>query len=108
MSDSTLLSGVGYVRDTIPHDIFAQLTAEASLAREKAINVNRELAGAIKEEYNIGTKTITDLIDAESELLSVNVSLHTSKKNMILNYFNIMALQGTLISSFEKYLPNYN
>ena len=54
MSDSTLLSGVGYVRDTIPYDIFAQLTAEASLAREKAINVNRELAGAIKEEYNIG------------------------------------------------------
>ena len=54
MSDSTLLSGVGYVRDTIPYDIFAQLTAEASLAREEAINVNRELAGAIKEEYNIG------------------------------------------------------
>ena len=54
MSDTTLLSGVGYVRDTIPYDIFAQLTAEASLAREKAINVNRELAGAIKEEYNIG------------------------------------------------------
>ena len=54
MSDATLLSGVGYVRDTIPYDIFAQLTAEASLAREKAINVNRELAGAIKEEYNVG------------------------------------------------------
>ena len=54
MSDSTLLSGIGYVRDTIPYDIFAQLTAEASLAREKAINVNRELAGAIKEEYNVG------------------------------------------------------
>ena len=54
MSDQTLLSGVGYVRDTIPYDIFAQLTAEASLAREKAINVNRELAGAIKEEYNVG------------------------------------------------------
>ncbi len=54
MGDATLLSGVGYVRDTIPYDIFAQLTAEASLAREKAINVNRELAGAIKEEYNVG------------------------------------------------------
>ncbi len=55
MSDSTLLSGIGYVRDTIPYDIFAQLTAEASLAREKEIYVNSELAGAIKEEYNIGS-----------------------------------------------------
>ena len=63
---------------------------------------------SIKEEYNIGTKTITDLIDVESELLSVNVNLHTSKKDMILNYFNIMALEGSLISSFEKYIPNYN
>ncbi len=63
---------------------------------------------SIKEEYNIGTKTITDLIDAESELLSVNVNLFSSKKDMILNYFNIIALEGSLISSFEKYLPNYN
>ena len=63
---------------------------------------------SIKEEYNIGTKTITDLIDAESELLSVNVNFHTSKKNMIVNYFNILALEGSLISNFEKYLPNYN
>ena len=63
---------------------------------------------SIQEEYNIGTKTINELIDAESELLSVKVNLNTSKKDMILNYFNIMALEGSLISSFEKYLPNYN
>ena len=53
MTKSTLLSGVGYVKDTIPYNIFAQLTEAASLARENAINVNRELAGAIKEEYSI-------------------------------------------------------
>ena len=63
---------------------------------------------SIQEEYNIGTKTINELIDAESELLNVKVNLNTSKKDMILNYFNIMALEGSLISSFEKYLPEYN
>ncbi len=63
---------------------------------------------SIKEEYNIGTKTITDLIDAESELLNVNVNYHSSKKDMILNYFNIMALEGSLIATFENYLPDYN
>ena len=63
---------------------------------------------SIKEEYNIGTKTITDLIEAESELLNVNVNYHASKKDMILNYFNIMALEGSLIAAFENFLPNYN
>ena len=38
------------IRDS---NIFAQLTAEASLARENGINVNRELAGAITEEYSV-------------------------------------------------------
>ena len=52
-NNSNLLSGVGYIRETIPYNIFAQLTEAASLARENAINVNRELAGAISEEYSI-------------------------------------------------------
>ena len=63
---------------------------------------------SIKEEYNIENKTITDLIDAESQLLNVKVNYNSLKKDMILNYFNIMALEGSLISNFEKYLPNYN
>ena len=63
---------------------------------------------SIKEEYNIGTKTITDLIDAESALLDINVNYHSSKKDMILNFFNIMALEGSLLKSFENFLPAYN
>ena len=63
---------------------------------------------SIKEEYNIGTKTITDLIDAESALLDINVNYHSSTKDMILNFFNIMALEGSLIKSFENFLPAYN
>ena len=63
---------------------------------------------SINEEYKIGTKTITDLIDAESELLDVNVNYHSSRKDMILNYFNILALEGSLLENFENYLPVYN
>ena len=53
-------------------------------------------------------KKITNLIEAESELLNLNVNYHTSQKDMILNYFNIMALEGSLIVTFEKFLSNYN
>ena len=63
---------------------------------------------SIKEEYKIGTKTITDLINAESELLDVNVNYHSSRKDMILSYFNILALEGSLLENFENYLPEYN
>ena len=63
---------------------------------------------SIKEEYKIGTKTITDLIEAESALLDVNVNYHSSRKDMILNYFNILALEGSLLANFENYLPDYN
>ena len=63
---------------------------------------------SIKEEYNIGTKTITDLIDVESDLLAVNVNYYSSRKDLILNYFNIRALEGSLLGIFENYLSDYN
>jgi len=63
---------------------------------------------SVKEEYNIGTKTITDLIDVESDLLAVNVNYYSSRKDLILNYFNIRALEGSLIDIFENYLSDYN
>ena len=63
---------------------------------------------SIKEEFKIGTKTITDLIEVESDLLTVNVNYYSSRKDLILNYFNIKALEGSLLGTFENYLPDYN
>ena len=54
------------------------------------------------------TNTITDLIEVETELLTVNVNYYSSRKDFILNYFNILALEGSIIKLFDKYLPNYN
>ena len=56
----------------------------------------------------IGTKSITDLIEIESELLSVNVNYFDARKDSILNYFQIKALEGSLIDLFENYLPDSN
>ena len=63
---------------------------------------------SIIEEYNIGTKTINELIEAESELLSVNVNYYSARKDYIINYFNIKALEGSILDLFEEYLPNFN
>ncbi len=66
------------------------------------------LLQSTQEEYNLGTKSITDLIEAETNLLNVNVEYFNANKNYLINYFNLLALDGSLIKLFEEYLPNYN
>ena len=66
------------------------------------------LLESTQEEYNLGTKSITDLIDAETTLLNANVDYFNANKNYLINYFNLLALDGSLIKIFEEYLPTYN
>ena len=63
---------------------------------------------SLKEEYNIGTKTISDLVDEEEKLLNANVNFLNSKKNYLINYFKLISLDGSLINLFEDYLPSIN
>ena len=63
---------------------------------------------SLNEEYNIGTKTITDLINEEEKLLNANVNYLNSKKNFIINYFKLKSLDGSLIKLFEHYIPATN
>ena len=60
---------------------------------------------SLKEEYVIGTKTITDLVEEEEKLLNANVNYLNSKKEYLLNYFNLKSLEGSLVNIFEEYLP---
>ncbi len=66
------------------------------------------LLQSTQEEYNLGTKSITDLIEAETNLLNVKVEYFNANKNYLINYFNLLALDGSLIKLFEEYLPSYN
>ena len=77
---------------------------DSNLKRIKSKETSLE---SIIEEYNIGTKTITELIDTESELLLIYVSYFDSKKNFIQNYFKIKALEGTLVNLFQDFLPQF-
>ena len=63
---------------------------------------------SLKEEYEIGTKTITNLVEEEEKLLNAKVSLLNTKKNYLLNYFKLKSLDGSLINLFEGYLPAFN
>ena len=63
---------------------------------------------SLKEEYNIGTKTITDLVNEEEKLLNANVNYLNSKKDFLLYYFKLKSLDGSLIKLFEHYIPVTN
>ena len=63
---------------------------------------------SLKEEYNIGTKTITDLVNEEEKLLNANVNYFNSKKDFLINYFKLKSLDGSLIKLFEHYMPATN
>ena len=63
---------------------------------------------SLKNEYDIGTKTISDIINEEEKLLKAKVNFFNSKQQFINSYFKIKALEGTLLETFEKYLPNLN
>jgi len=63
---------------------------------------------SLQEEYNIGTKTITDLVDEEEKLLNAKVNYFNSKKDFLLNYFKLKSLDGSLIKLFDNYLPSIN
>ena len=72
------------------------------------IKASQTALESLNQEYVFGTKTISDLIEEESNLLSSTVDYLDSKKNYLINYFKIKSLEGTLLNNFEKYLPAIN
>ena len=72
------------------------------------IKASKTALESLNQEYDLGTKTITDLIEEEGKLLSATVDYLDSKKDFLINYFKIKSLEGTLINTFEKYLPTIN
>ena len=63
---------------------------------------------SLMNEFEIGTKTISDIINEEEKLLNAKVNYFNSKKDYLIAYFKIKALEGTLLQKFDEYLPEIN
>lgn len=53
---------------------------------------------AYVQQFNIGQRSLIDLLDAENELLKAKGQLHNSKQDLNLSKYQIMHLQGKLLS----------
>jgi len=83
--------------------------SEAKMKSNSAvIKASQTALQSLKQEYDFGTKTITDLIEEEGYLLSSTVDYLDSKKDYLINYFKLKSLDGTLLNTFENYLPAIN
>tara|TARA_B100001123_G_C15313746_1_gene1025372 strand:+ start:806 stop:2092 length:1287 start_codon:yes stop_codon:yes gene_type:complete len=78
------------------------------ISNQTVIKTSETALISLKEEYDIGTKTINDILEEEEKLLSSNVEFLNSKKDYLINYFKIKSLEGTLLNIFQNYLPTIN
>ena len=57
---------------------------------------------------SISVPSMSDLVEGEENLLNANVSFLNSKRDFLLNYFELKSLDGSLIKLFDEYLPSIN
>ena len=77
-------------------------------ANVSSIKASETALISLNNEYEIGTKTISDIINEEEKLLKAKVNYFNSKKDFLIAYFKIKALEGTLLEVFNEYLPEIN
>lgn len=78
---------------------------KSNLTQIKAHESSLEL---IKNEYESGMATFTNLIDQEEKLLNSRLAYIEKNKDLIMTYFRILSLEGELLNIFKDYLPNIN
>lgn len=79
-----------------------QSQLESSLVQ---IEANKILLDVLTKEYESGIKTFTDLIDQEEQLLEAYLYNFSKNKDLLITYFQILAIEGKLVEVFKDYLP---
>ena len=69
------------------------------------IDANITNLQVIEKEYETGIKTFNELIDQEEKLLDAYLYSFNKNKDLLISYFEILALEGKLIEVFNEFLP---
>ena len=80
---------------------------------KKQFEANKIALEGVKEEFELGTRTNLDVLDAEQEFLDSQVSMISSENNSKLSMFYLLLSVGSLSPDFlslpvSKYDPNLN
>jgi len=77
---------------------FSRLEASrAQLISDLAqVDANQTALAGVREEERVGQRTLLDVLNAEQELLNSQVQLATTKRDVIVNSYNLLASVGRL------------
>ena len=82
------------------YSAWAQLTAaKAQLESDQAqVSAARTALTGVREEQKVGQRTILDVLNAEQEFLSAQVSLETTRRNLVVTSYLVQRSIGRLTS----------
>ncbi len=88
--------------DTVKKDIITTFNdwnnaKDLSKTYEEALVYNLATRDNYLSQFTFGTRSLLDVLDAESELYTTQVQLATSQANSTINAWKLLALQGTLL-----------
>ena len=63
------------------------------------INANEMAAEGVKKEYEVGSRTLLDVLDAEQDLLEEKVEIIKVKRDKFVTIFKLIASMGKLSST---------
>ncbi|MDR2573158.1 MAG: TolC family outer membrane protein [Desulfovibrio sp.] len=67
----------------------------------KAIEYNKFTRTAYKEQFQLGRRTLLDVLDAESELFNSSTQAETSRGNILVGAYRLCALTGHLLQQMS-------
>ena len=77
-------------------------------ANKFSIEASEIALKSLKQEYLIGTKSISDYLIEEERFLNLKVDYSNAKKEFFDSYFKIKSLEGNLLKVFDEFLPELN
>lgn len=73
---------------------------EQSKFYANAVDYSTRTRDMYLEQFNVGQRSLLDVLDSENELFSSSIQLVTSQQNIIAAKFRLLTLGGALLSSF--------
>ncbi len=71
--------------------------AQAQLVSDRTqVEANQTALTGVREEERVGQRTLLDVLNAEQELLNAQVQLETTRRNVIVAAYNLLAAVGRL------------
>lgn len=77
---------------------------------ESAVSNSTQTRDAYRQQFNVGQRSLLDVLDAENELYSSSLQLVTSRLNEVATHYKLKAIGGELLASmgFDPSLLNIN